>query len=109
MSRAAYAAENIIQQNINELGCAGSLIAAVAGISQSRWSAVMNGQKDFGAQEGEQLKGLTARLIDIRDAVKPLPLGLRDAQAVRGMLDMMDRTGVTLEQLRASIENLFQK
>src|SRR6266478_2595272 len=102
-----FSAEAIVRDRIALLDTSASFLAALAGIPQSRLSLALNGTRSLGAEEGERLKDLTVKLIELRDACGIFPLALHNAKAVRRLLDRMDERSITPEQVRDAVQVLF--
>src|SRR5229473_7843556 len=69
-----FSAEAIVRDRIALLDTSASFLAALAGIPQSRLSLALNGTRSLGAEDGERLKALTIKLIELRDACGIFPL-----------------------------------
>ncbi len=102
-----FSAEAIVRERIASLDTSASFLAALAGIPQSRLSLALNGTRSLGAEDGEKLKEITARLIDLREACGVFPLALHNAKAVRRLLDRMEERDITTSMVREKIVELF--
>lgn len=102
-----FSDEAVVRNRIALLGIAGSFLAALSGISQSRLSLAFAGQRSFTLEEGKTLRELTARLVELKDAAGIFPLALHDAKAVRRLLNRMDERQIDAEQVRVAVQTLF--
>jgi hypothetical protein len=85
-----------------------SFIAALAGIPQSRLPLAFSGTRALSREDGELLKALTARLLELRDALEPIPLALDNAGRMRVLLSGLDRHQITPEMVKEKISELFR-
>lgn len=85
-------------------------LAKLAGIPNSRIAAALKDRDGkFTLQDEGILLPLTQRLVEIFDALDPLRLDMSDAAQLRYLLDRMEKTGVTAEDIRIGIARIFDK
>jgi hypothetical protein len=102
-----FSDEAVVRDRCAFLETSGSFLAALAGIPQSRISQAFNGVRALSPADRANLKALTARLIELKDACGIFPLSLNNAERVRRLLDRMEKKEITVEQVRATMSGLF--
>jgi hypothetical protein len=105
---ATLSAENRIESRLQELGCSAIFLCTLAGIPPTRLNLALRKMKPLSQRDAEVLLDLSNRLVQLRDALSPIPLGLDDPVKVRGLLDQMESRGLTAEDIRKSVQMLFE-
>jgi len=106
MSFASLSAENRAIPLLRDLGCSNAFISVVCRIEESRLSRALRLLRPLSNDEGLRLITTLTRLIELRDAVKPLTLDLRDPAQARQTVDAFE--GMDEAQVRERISKLFE-
>jgi len=84
-------------------------LCAAAGIPPTRLNLALRKLKPLSQSDAGLLLDLSARLVQLRDSLSPIPLGLDDPKQVRSLLDQMDAQGLTEEDIRKMVAAVFRK
>jgi hypothetical protein len=96
--------ESRIESRLRELRTTVSFLAALDGISNTRLNQALRGHKPLDTKDGIRLNDLTLRLIELQDAMRPLPISFQNVEEVRGLLAVTKKP----EEIREIISKLFQ-
>jgi hypothetical protein len=99
--------EAIVRDRIAMLETSTTFIAALARIPQSRLSLAFSGNRALSREDGELLKDLTARLLQLKAACGIIPLSLNNAERVRHLLNRMEERNITAAQVKTVIDGLL--
>jgi hypothetical protein len=105
---ATFSAERRIEDARQMLGCSAIFLSSLAGIPASRLNFALRGLKPLENPDATKLLELVHKLMAIRDAFSPLPLELTRVDEVRGLLNAMDRKGMTPEDIRKIVSTIFE-
>ena len=106
---ATLSAENRVRDRLQSLGATANFLAALSGIPATRISLATRGIQELRSEHATLLLELTARLIDIADAFRPLPISLVNPTEVRALLDHMDANNLTPESIRQIVTAIFKQ
>jgi hypothetical protein len=102
-----YSDENILRDRLGLLNCSTSFLAALAGVPQSRLSLAFNGTRSLDRDDANRLKELTAQLLELVEAFKPVPLALQNPAEVQLLLSALHKNSVGVAEVRQKIAELF--
>jgi hypothetical protein len=101
----ALSAESRLQGRLDELGTTASFVSALDGrISNTRLSQALRGLKHLDNLDAIRLLALTSRLIELQDALRPIPLSLASPQTVKILLEHLTATP---DEIRKAVAALF--
>jgi len=100
----SLSAESRINARLQELDCSVIFICATAGIPATRLNQALRGLKPLSHQDAQLLLDLTQRLVQLRDSLSPVPLGLNDPKQVRSLLGLMDERNIGPEQVKTMVD-----
>ena len=101
-----FAPETIISTRLDELQTTASFLCSLDGqISSTRLNEALKGRRDLKPDDVTRLLALTQRLIEIRDALCPLPISFDRPGDVRFLLEGLS---ADRERIRKAISDLFQ-
>jgi len=104
MSNATLSAENRIRERMQSLGISAAFLAAISGVEATRLSLAFRGIRDLPNEDAMKLLTLTADLVELSEAVKPLAL----PDDVPGMLRVLKHLRGRSEEVETAISGLFQ-
>jgi hypothetical protein len=93
-------------QMMRELSVSNAFVAALCKIEQTRLSYAFRQLKPLSNEEGLRLTQTLGRLIEIREAVAPLSIDLKNPANARLVLDAFE--GQDAESVRKKISTLFE-
>jgi hypothetical protein len=93
-------------QMMRELGISSAFISALCRIEQTKLSFAFRQIKPLSNEEGLRLTQTLGRLIEIREAVAPLAIDLKNPSNARLLLDSFE--GQDAETIRRKISTLFE-
>jgi hypothetical protein len=93
-------------QMMRELSVSNAFIAALCRIEQTRLSYAFRQLKPLSNEEGLRLTQTLGRLIEIREAVAPLAIDLKNPANARLVLDAFE--GQDAEAIRQKVSSLFE-
>jgi hypothetical protein len=92
-------------QMMRELGVSNAFVSALCRIEQTKLSWAFRGLKPLLNDDGRHLTQTLGRLIEIREAIAPLQIDLKNAANARLVLDAFD--GHDVSAIRIKISKLF--
>ena len=101
--------ENRINDRLRDLGASAIFLAILANIPASRFNLGLKNIKRFSQTDAELLLDLTRRLVEIRDAFRPLCLAMTDPEATRLLLDEMKTKNISADDIRQTVTSLFEQ
>jgi transcriptional regulator with XRE-family HTH domain len=104
MSNATLSAENRIRERMKLLGISAAFLAALSGVEATRLSLAFRGVRDLSNEDANALLALTADLVELSEAVKPLAL----PEDVPGMKRIVEHLRGKGEEVQNAISGLFQ-
>ena len=110
MALPTFSAEAIIRDRCALLDISTTFLSALAGIPQSRLSLAFSGTRPLSggiSGDAEALMALTAQLVELADALAPVPLAMNDPGKIRLLLDEMKTLGITAQDVRTAISGVF--
>jgi hypothetical protein len=90
---------------LRDLGCSLAFVSGLTGVEQSKLSLGFRQLKEFNAWESHVLSTTLLRLIEIRDAISPLAIDLRNPTNARLVLDAFK--GLDAGEIRQKVSALF--
>jgi hypothetical protein len=93
-------------QMMRELGVSNAYVSALCQIEETKLSKAFRQIKALPNEEGRRLTDTLLRLIELREAVAPLLIDLRNPDNARRVLKAFD--GQDAEMIRAKISSLFE-
>jgi hypothetical protein len=105
---ATFSAERRIEDARQLLGCSAIFLSALANIPSSRLNFALRGLKPLENPDATKLLDLVGKLMAIREAFQPIPIELTRVDEVRGLLHTMDRRGLTPDDIRRIVANVFE-
>ena len=94
-------------QMMRELGISNAFVCALCRIEATKLSYAFRQLKPLGNEEGLRLTQTLGRLIEIREAVAPLQIDLKNPTNARLVLDAFK--GQDVEAIRARISAIFEQ
>lgn len=91
---------------MRELSVSNAFVAALCRIEQTKLSYAFRQLKALSNDEGTNLTQTLGRLIEIREAVAPLSIDLKNPSNARLVLDAFE--GQDAEAIRLKISSLFE-
>lgn len=102
---ASLSAEVRAPQLMRELGVSNSFVAALCRIEQTKLSLAFRQLKELSNDDTKKLMTILPRLIDLRDALDPLTLDLKNAANARRVLDAFE--GQDVDTIRERVAALI--
>jgi predicted component of type VI protein secretion system len=90
---------------MREIGVSNAFIAALCHIEQTKLSMAFRQLKDLSNAEGQRLMGTLGRLVEIREAIAPLQIDLKNAANARLVLEAFE--GQDAEAIKQKASALF--
>jgi hypothetical protein len=92
---------------LRDLGVSNAFTAVLVGIEESRLSRALRLLRPLSNEEGLRLIQTLQRLVELRDAMRPLCIDLRDPAQARKTLDAFE--GLDSTQVRERVSELFNR
>jgi transcriptional regulator with XRE-family HTH domain len=105
MSNATLSAENRIRERMQSLGISAAFLAAISGVEATRLSLAFRGVRDLKMEDADKLLRLTADLVELSEAIKPLAL----PNDVPGMARVLKHLRGKSEEVQAAVAKLFEE
>jgi hypothetical protein len=102
---ATLSLENRAVPLLRDLGISNAFTSVLVGIEETKLSRALRLLKPLSNDEGLRLIQTLQRLIELRDALRPMCLDLRDPVNTRRVLDAFE--GMDSTQLRERVSELF--
>jgi len=100
-------AENRALPLLRDLGCSNAFLARLVSIEESKLSRALRLLKPLSNEEGLRLLNTLVRLTELRDAVRPLALDLKNPEQARVTIRAFE--GMDAAQVRERVSALFAK
>ena len=94
-------------QMLRELGISNAFVAALCSIEQTKLSLAFRQLKPLTNEEGLRLIRTLGRVIEIREAIAPFQIDLKNAANARLLLDAFE--GQDTETIRQKVSALFEQ
>ena len=104
---ASLSAEVRIEDRLRDLNASAIFLAVLSGITPSKLNLALRGMRPLSNEDAKALLDLTQRLVELRDALQPIPLSLLNPGSIQNLLDQIEKYEVTPEQIRAMVQTLF--
>jgi transcriptional regulator with XRE-family HTH domain len=103
MGYATLSAENRIRERMQSLRMSAAFLAAISGVEATRLSLAFRGIRDLSNSDAELLLKLTADLVELSEAIKPLSL----PDDVPGMAGVLKHLRGRSEEVQTAVAKLF--
>src|SRR5260370_42570549 len=104
---ATLSVENRLRDRMALLNISGAMLAALAGVQPAKISRAFRGLEPLKHDDAQKLLQIAGELMELVEAVKPLALPLDNAIQTGHVLNFLRKNGITPEQLRSKISELF--
>ncbi len=101
-------AEARIASRLRDLGASLIFLSVLADMPPTRLSFGLRGLKPLSNSDAEKLLNLTQRLVELRDAMLPIPIALTQPAVVEAFLERLDQKGLGPEEIRALVQKIFE-
>ncbi len=101
-------AEARIASRLRDLGASVIFLSVLADMPPTRLSFGLRGLKPLSNSDAEKLLNLTQRLVELRDAMLPIPIALTQPAVVEAFLERLDQKGLGPEEIRALVQKIFE-
>jgi hypothetical protein len=103
----SLSAENRALPLMRDLGCSNAFLAMLTRIEETKLSRAMRLLKPLSNDEGLRLISTLTRLVELRDALRPLCVDLKDPVNARRILDQFEEMDEA--QVRERVSELFNR
>lgn len=102
---AGLSVESRIESRLRDLRTTVSFLCSLDGrISNTRLNQALRNHRPLDPLDGSRLNALTLKLVELADAMHPLPIDFSDPEAVRGLLEIKKSP----EEIRGIVDMLYQ-
>lgn len=102
---ASLSVESRIEGRLRDLRTTVSFLCALDGrISNTRLNQALRNHRPLDPKDGNRLNALTLRLVELADAMRPIPVDFGNPEEIRALLAIQKSP----EEIRAIVAQLFQ-
>jgi predicted component of type VI protein secretion system len=104
---ASLSAESRAPQLMRELGISNAFVSALCNIEQTKLSFAFRQMKALPTEDAVKLMLILPRLLELRDALHPLQIDLKNPSNARSILEAFE--GMDVETIREKVVTVLKK